>query len=740
MPPVRSVSLWALASILAGPSVTGPGVVAAARGHLLTQSRTVTFSRDIAPIVFARCGTCHQPDGPAPFSLLTYSSARQHAAQIALVTKSRLMPPWKVERGYGPFVGQQLLDDNEIALIQRWVEEGAIEGNLRDLPPQPPPTQGGQLGKPDVIVQPPAYVLKADGADVFRIFVIRLPVDSVRYVKGVEFHPGNPKVVHHTNIRMDRTAASRLLDEQDPDPGYEGLIAPSVVDPDGHFLGWTPGQVAALLPKELSWRLEPGTDLVVEMHMLPSGRPETVQPSIGLFFDTAPAGRTPTMLRLGRQNIDIPAGEKNYTIADSFVLPVDVEVHALQPHAHYRAREISGVATLPDGTVKPLIQIKDWDFRWQHVYRYVTPVVLPSGTTLEMRFTYDNSAENPRNPQQPPQRVVWGQRSFDEMGDLSLQLLTRDEQNRATLRRAIQPKLTAENIVGYETLIRSDPTRVSLHDDVALLYRESGRHEEEIAHYETSVKLLPSSPAAHLNLGAALADAGRTEEAIAQYRRALQLRADYPLAHSNLAQALLRQGQLDEAKDHYGEALRLEPNNADAHNNLGYVFLRQEHFETAISHFREALTIDAASSNAHYNMGRALRRRGELTASVEHFQQALRVAPDWTPALVNLAWLFATASDAGLRRGEDAVRLAERAAALTGHQDAAVLDVLAAAYAATGQFNRAVEAAGTALRLGPEGAALSAIRLRRTLYEQRTAYRVPAGEADEQQDLLTPYR
>jgi hypothetical protein len=170
--------------------------------------------------------------------------------------------------------------------------------------------------------------------------VIPVPIDSVRYVKGLEFHSGNARVVHHANVRIDRTPASRRLDEEDPAPGYEGLIPRSAVYPDGHFLAWTPGQVAPLLPKGLAWRLDPGTDLAVEVHMYPDGKPEVVQPSIGLFFGPDPPERTPSMLRMGRQNIDIPAGEKNYTITDSFVLPVDVEVQALQPHANYRAHDI----------------------------------------------------------------------------------------------------------------------------------------------------------------------------------------------------------------------------------------------------------------------------------------------------------------------------------------------------------------------------------------------------------------
>src|ERR1700737_2529301 len=234
----------------------------------------VTFDKDIAPLLFSRCGGCHHPEGSAPFSLLTYRAARQHATQMALVTKSRLMPPWKAEPGYGEFVGLHPLSDAEIDLIQRWVDAGAPEGNPRDLPSAPHWNAGWQLGKPDLVVtfsQP--YILPADGPDVSRVFVLPLPVDRLRYVRGIEFRPGNPRVPH-ANIRIAPPPASRQLDEQDPAPGYDGIILRSAVYPDGHFLGWTPGQAAPLLPTGLAWRLQPNSDLVVQMHMVPSGKPE----------------------------------------------------------------------------------------------------------------------------------------------------------------------------------------------------------------------------------------------------------------------------------------------------------------------------------------------------------------------------------------------------------------------------------------------------------------------------------
>lgn len=544
-------------------------------------SPALTFSRDIAPIVFDRCARCHHPDGPAPFSVLTYAAVRQRATQIAAVTRSRFMPPWKAEAESGEFVGQARLTDREIGVIQRWVASGAAEGDPRDLPAPPHVAGGWVLGQPDLVVDfPNQYVLQPDGTDVFRIFVLRLPITGARYVRGLEFRPGNARVVHHANIRLDRTPASRSRDADDPAPGYDGLLARTAAYPDGHFLGWTPGQVVPLVESDLAWRLEPGTDLVIQLHMQPSGKPEPVRPSVGLFFAPAAAAnagtRTPAIIRLGDQGIDIPAGEPSYAIGDSYVLPVDVELLAVQPHAHYRAREIEAIATLPDGTRKRLIHIRDWDFRWQHVYRFVTPVRLPKGTTVAMRFTYDNSERNVRNPERPPRRARWGQRSSDEMGDLWLQVLTRDAQDLATLTREVRRKMTAEDTVGYETMLRAYPDDAGLHDDVAVLYLELGQAEAAVAHFDASLRLTPGSAPAYFNLGTALAVAGRLDPAIAAFRRALAIDPDYSSAHNNLGNVLAALGRQDDAIGHFREAVRLDPDNAEARASLARELTRRQ--------------------------------------------------------------------------------------------------------------------------------------------------------------------
>ena len=625
-----------------------------------------TYTRDIAPLLAERCGMCHVPEGSAPFSLLTYADAKRYAAEIAAATRNRYMPPWKADPENGPFAGQRPLTGDEIDRIQQWVAGGAVEGERADERATFPqksaaPAQqssGWRLGRPDLIVTlPQAYSLQAEGTDVFRIFVIPLPVTKTRFVRGLEFRPGNPRV-HHANIRLDKTGASRALDAADPGPGYSGLIARSANYPEGHFLGWTPGQVAPLLPKDLGWRLDPHTDLVIETHMQPSGRPETVQPSIGLYFSDTPPTRTPAMLRLSRQNIDIPAGDAQYIVSDSYVLPVDVDVQAVQPHAHYRARDILGEATLPDGTTRRLIHIADWDFRWQHVFRFEHPLHLPKGTTLSMRWSYDNSPNNPRNPERPPKRALWGQHSSDEMGDLWIQVLTGNEADLVTLTRQFRAKAAAEDINGYEAEIERHPGDTGLHDDVALLYLEVGRPAGAVAHFQKSLAVKGRSAPAHYNLGTALSAAGRLDQAAEQYRQAIQIDPKYANAHNNLGGVLLAQGKRDEALAAYREAVRLRPQSASG--------------------------------------------------------------------LENLAWVLATGFRPSPREIGEAVDTAERVVGLTGRRDARGLDVLAAAYAAAGDFERAQNAATAALRLLSAAEPLvTDIRQRLELYRQRRRYIAP---------------
>ncbi len=651
----------------------------------------VTFSRDVAPVLFDKCSQCHRPGGSAPFSLVEYREARQHATQMALLTKTRAMPPWKARPSYDKFIGMHPLTDDEIEIFQRWVADGALEGRRADLPAMPKRTGGWQLGTPDLVVTLPSpYVLAAEGADTSRVFVLPLPVDRLRHVRGVEFRAGNSRI-HHANIRVDSTSASRLLDEQETGPGYDGIIVRSAVYPDGHFLGWTPGQVAPLLPKGLAWNLAPNSDLVVQLHMVPSGKPEVIQPSIGLYFTDDPPERTPVMMRLSNQDIDIPAGEPNYVVTDSFVLPTGVDVLAVQPHAHYLAREISGVAILPNGTTRPLITIPDWDLRWQHVYRYETPVSLPKGTTITMKYRYDNSPENPRNPGVPPVRVPWGQQSREEMGDFWLQVIASDPRDRDMLEQTFRAKWMATDVIGLEALLRREPTRAQLREDAAVLYMELNRPAQAAAHFEAALKQRPDSPAAHFNYGTALAASGRLDDAVAEYQRALQLRPEYAVAHNNLGTALLHLGRPQQA----------------------------------LSSFREAARIDPGLDEAHLNAGLISRAMGDFPEALARLRRAVELNRNRVTAVASLASLLAAAPDATVRNPTEAVRLAEHAASLTGRRDANTLDVLAVAYAAAGDFDRAVAVGDEALAAHPPAALATLLRQHQALFRARRSYISP---------------
>jgi tetratricopeptide (TPR) repeat protein len=688
----------------------------------------VTFTRHVAPILFRHCAQCHHPDGPAPFSLLTYTDVRPRASLIAKVTKSRVMPPWQVEPGYGEFLGKRPLTASEISLLEAWERQGAREGDPGELPRLPPSTGGWQLGTPDLIVTAPEpYTMPgASGPDIYHTFVIPIPTNAPRFVRGMEFRPGNARV-HHANIGLDQPSGSRagavpdpMMRREGPDPNARHPLA-------GHLTGWSVGQADSLLPEDLSWRLDPGSSLVVQLHMLSTGGGEVVRPSVGFFFAEQPPKRTPALLRFGRQGIDIPAGEQQYVVTDSYVLPVGVDVLALKPHAHSRAREIKAYATLPDGSRRWLIYIRNWDVEWQHIYRYISPVALPQHTRVTMEYTYDNSAGNPRNPVRPPQRARWGPRATDEMGDLWLQVLTRNIADLAVLNREFQRKVLEEDVIGYEMEIEREPGNIALHDEVASLYVAVGRPLKAVDHFAAAVRLNPDSATACFNLAVALRQAGLVGDAIGQYRAALGIDPDFAEAHFNLAYLLGEQDRQDEALAHYLETVRVQPRHQQAHNNVGFILMKRGRAHEALRHFRHSLQIDPLSPSVQYNAGIAFSSVGNAEAAIGHFRKALQLQPDWLPVLTDLAWTYATAFEDRFRDPRVAVQLAERAAILTGRRDAKVLDVLAAAYAAAGQYDRAVDVIGQALGLNPPVPLVREMLAHQERYRKGEAYRERAN-------------
>ena len=405
-----------------------------------TAKGPVTFTEHVAPILFNNCASCHRPGEAAPFSLLSYQDAKKRGKQIAEETTRRFMPPWHADPGHIPFADERRLTDAQIATLARWQRDGMPEGDPKKLPASPKFTEGWQLGKPDLVVSmAEAFEVPAEGRDIYRNFVLPLNLPSNVWVRAIEFRPAARSVVHHSLFYTDNTGAARAYDAKDPKPGFSSMSRAS-----REFTaagGWAVGGDAQRLPDGLAWKFETNSDLVLQTHFHPNGKAEKEISTVGLYFASKPPTRQFTTLQLpplfGQLSaLDIPAGETNYIIKDSFTLPADVEVFGVTGHAHMIARRLQMTATLPDGNTKTLVKISHWDFNWQENYRFLENVRLPKGTRLDVEIAYDNSDANPSNPYHPARRVKWGPMSTDEMAALTLSLMPVQESDLAELRKA----------------------------------------------------------------------------------------------------------------------------------------------------------------------------------------------------------------------------------------------------------------------------------------------------------------
>ncbi|MFB2924318.1 hypothetical protein, partial [Aerosakkonema funiforme] len=400
------------------------------------------------------CATCHRPGQIAPFSLLTYQDAATHAMEIAWATSSRYMPPWKAAPGYGEFKNPRQLNEQEIALIQRWLSEGTPEGNPADLPPTPKfPDGDWQLGKPDLILKmPQPYKVEAIESDRYQCFVLPLNLPNDLYVRAIDVKPGNSKAVHHAVLFQTASDEAVKLDAQDPDVGYQCFDAPKSHQGGHGLYTWTPGMSPEYLPNGIARVIPKGSDLILENHYPAAANEMTDRSSVAIYLAKRKPQKLAVELPFAQYKLDIPAGEKRHKITLTTTIPVDLQIIDVMPHMHFLGREMKVTATLPDGTVKPMIWIKDWDFNWQMEYQYKEPLNLPKGTNLEMIAYFDNSSDNPHNPNYPPKRVTWGMNTTDEMFDFMVTIAVEDDQEKL---KQID-KFYSTLISGYEGAVKSE--------------------------------------------------------------------------------------------------------------------------------------------------------------------------------------------------------------------------------------------------------------------------------------------
>jgi Ca2+-binding EF-hand superfamily protein/mono/diheme cytochrome c family protein len=405
---------WPLAATSAAFAVAVASQAAAA-------SR-VTYAEHIAPIVHAKCSSCHHPGEAGPFPLLSFEDLSKRADTIAAVVGDGYMPPWPPADGPHKLAHDRRLSTEQKTQLLAWIADGCPPGDLTKAPAPPAYADGWTLGPPDLVVQMEGtFEVPADGPDVHRNFVVPLNLPDDKWVKAIDLRPQARSVVHHALYFVVDSDTARERDAADATPGFRGMSIP-VRERIG---GYVPGVVAQPLPEDFAYPLPAHTDIVLQSHFHPSGKAEQERMTVGIYFAKEPPSRKLLSIQIppgfGRgAGIDVPAGESHYVITDRFTLPAPVTGYLVSGHAHYVCSQMNMTAKLPDGTEKSLLKIDDWDLNWQGQYTFDEPVSLPAGTELTTTLVYDNSPNNLQNPFSPPKRVRWGIESTDEMGSMTL--------------------------------------------------------------------------------------------------------------------------------------------------------------------------------------------------------------------------------------------------------------------------------------------------------------------------------
>ena len=432
----------ALDDVLAGRLVRTPatkaiGCMIPAREPVVKVATTLTYYKDVLPVLQTNCQTCHRPGEAGPFSLLTYKQATAWAEDIKETATTRKMPPWKPAAGLA-FQNERRLSDADISLLSAWVDGGTPEGDKADAPPPVKYGDGWALGKPDLILTASEdFNIGASGSDAFRCFVLPTDLPEDQYIVGFEVKPGNPQVVHHTLNYWDITGKARTLQaaaqakakstDRDRGPGYPvamglgfiptGSPRPGIA-PVGGFGGWAPGQVPRFLPEGTGYFFPKGADVILQVHYHRNGRPATDRTRVGLSFAKKPVERPFQAITVGPRNpffIFIPPGKEDHKISGALYLQNDATLHSVMPHMHLIGKSVKATVTPPDGLPITLVDIPEWDYNWQETYWLKEPMKLQAGTKLEIEALYDNSTKNPNNPKNPPAPVHFGEETTNEM-------------------------------------------------------------------------------------------------------------------------------------------------------------------------------------------------------------------------------------------------------------------------------------------------------------------------------------
>lgn len=586
----------------------------------------VTYHRDVAPIVLTHCANCHRPGAAAPFNLLTYADAKFRDSQIVDLTEQRLMPPWLPEPGPIKFEHERRLADADIATLKRWVDGGSLEGDPADSPPMPQFNSDWELGEPDLVIDSPSFDLSAAGKDRFRNFVLDVPLKETRWVRAVELRPLNPRVTHHIRLGIDTSGESARRDAADPDEGYEGMAWGA--DPLGELITWTPGMSADGGTEDAAWELNPNTPLVLHTHLQPSGKPEDVGFQIGFYFTDQKPTVKPVILRVGSRDIDIPAGESRFVVRDSYEFPMDVDLTYIFPHAHSLCREMK--ISLEDGDHKPftILHIKHFDENWHEKYHLSWPGKrILNGTRIVTEFVYDNSAGNIRNPNNPPQRVVYGSNASDEMSDIYLQVIPYDPNEIDVLVDHHAQHELQSKIKGYKKSLEVHPDDPWSREALAACLIADGKPREAIDLLDKKPALLEGSMQARTIRAAALLANGEFERATDAFRKILNSDEQNTTAWFGLGQALVKTEQPPEAEVAFRAALKLDPTLSIARLDLIELLVTRDKMAAAEEQIASVSQQENANYQWHLKIANLFARHKLYEKSLQSFAEAKKIAP-----------------------------------------------------------------------------------------------------------------
>lgn len=390
----------------------------------------VTFSNDIAPLIYKNCGSCHRPGEIGPFSLTNYDEIAGQGAMIKYVTETRYMPPWKPDADYSSFLGQSLLTQDEIDIIAEWVDGGMERGNVAEEPAFPDYPQGSLLGEPDlVLTMAESHLHRGNNRDSYYYFVLPTGLTEDKIIKSVEFRPGNAKIVHHALIFEDVNGIARATDALTPEYGFESFGSFNGDQNDIEFLNgkqfppYAPGQKALRYQDGLGQVMKAGADLAVQIHYAPSPTDEMDKSTLNIFF----ADPDETVDRFVDQDIflpfQLPGGffgfvmqpNRESTFTGTWDITSDLSIMGIFPHSHLLGKDWKAWVEHTDGSITNLISIPEWDFNWQSQYYFDRFIYAEAGSRIVATATYDNTADNPNNPFNPPRTIRWGDRTQDEM-------------------------------------------------------------------------------------------------------------------------------------------------------------------------------------------------------------------------------------------------------------------------------------------------------------------------------------